>query len=242
MPISNKKCKYCELPAKINLVNGRNKGYCSTCGSESCLNYQYKDKLISLSKGRKGELNSKWIKDRGAVKKKRSITEEIDFFKEVMHDRGYKCEITGINGKLSVHHINGVWSNPELQYDKSNCIVILNSIHNKFHKIYGNRSNIKDWIEFIENKEYDIPIVLKKRNYSPYKDWSGIKVGRLLVIEKVGKKWLCICDCGTKKMISSSNFKHTKSCGCYKLEVDTNRLLDNPIWVYSPASNKSLIN
>lgn len=58
------------------------------------------------------------------------------------------------------------------------------------------------------------------------KDISGEKFGRLLVIRFVGKtkngnaKWLCKCDCGGEKIVSSYSLRsgRTKSCGCIKKE------------------------
>jgi len=217
----NRKCKYCENNAKLNIINGRNKGFHKTCGSEKCLTEQYRSKKVCLSKGKKGELHNRWIKDRSLVKQKRMITEEKHFFKEIIQERNFKCELTGLNNRLSVHHINGVWSHPDLRFDKNNCIVILNSIHKKFHKIYGNRTNEADWREFIENKEYiNCYNINFKRSYSPFVDRTNFRYGRLLVLKKENKKWLCQCDCGNKTLVSGSNFKKTKSCGCYKREID----------------------
>ena len=56
-------------------------------------------------------------------------------------------------------------------------------------------------------------------------DLRGQKYGKLTAIQsevKVGKTgrkiyyWLCLCDCGNKKLIPRNNLKngHTKSCGC----------------------------
>lgn len=45
----------------------------------------------------------------------------------------------------------------------------------------------------------------------------GDKYNRLTLLEKVEKnKWLCLCDCGNKKVISENHIGdgHTKSCGC----------------------------
>ena len=243
LPKSNKKCKYCDLPAKLNIVNGRNKGYCRTCGSGECINEQYKSKEVCLTKGRKKELNGRWLVDRTQVKQKRSITEERYFFKEIMEERNYICELTNQNGTLSVHHINGVWSNPELQYNKTNCILILKYIHDKFHKIYGNRSTKEDWNIFVGNKEYlDEYLTRKKKNYIPFRDRSNERNGRLLIKEKVGKKWLCICDCGTEKLVATGNLKNTFSCGCYKKDIGVENIKIHKIWQYSPISNKKLRN
>lgn len=240
---SNKKCKYCDFPAKLNIVNGRNKGYCRTCGSENCINQQYKSREVSLSKGRKKELNKQWISDRSLLKQKRNISEERYFFKEIMEDRKYTCELTNQQGKLSVHHISGVWSNPELQYNKTNCILIIKHIHNKFHKMYGYRSTKEDWNIFVENKEYlDEYLNRTKKNYIPFVDRTGQRNGRLLIKEKQGKKWLCLCDCGIEKLVFTGNIKNTFSCGCYKKEIGVENIKIRKIWQYSPISNKKLRN
>lgn len=53
----------------------------------------------------------------------------------------------------------------------------------------------------------------------------GQRFGRLIVLERAGSKngqsaWLCKCDCGTEKTITSSNLKfNTVSCGCYHKEI-----------------------
>lgn len=64
------------------------------------------------------------------------------------------------------------------------------------------------------------------------KDISGVRFGRLTVVEEVigegkGKrgyksKWLCQCDCGNKTITFRNSLVsgHTKSCGCLKFEVN----------------------
>lgn len=54
----------------------------------------------------------------------------------------------------------------------------------------------------------------------------GKRFGRLVVLEKSNMfsdrpKWLCRCDCGKKVHVITSNLTsgHTKSCGCYNVEV-----------------------
>lgn len=55
---------------------------------------------------------------------------------------------------------------------------------------------------------------------------TGKKFGRLTVIEDSGKRsggkvvWLCLCDCGNKKLVRSNNLisGNTKSCGCFRKE------------------------
>ena len=53
----------------------------------------------------------------------------------------------------------------------------------------------------------------------------GKKFGRLTIIAKTDKKvgtnlvYLCRCECGNTREISSYHFNTTKSCGCLKKEV-----------------------
>ena len=59
-----------------------------------------------------------------------------------------------------------------------------------------------------------------------FKDRTGDKYGRLTVISHVGKDhrkkhlWLCLCDCGNKKVVVADNLSSGKSnsCGCLKAE------------------------
>lgn len=41
------KCKYCHDPVKQNIINGRNKGYCKTCGKEECITASFRDPEVS---------------------------------------------------------------------------------------------------------------------------------------------------------------------------------------------------
>lgn len=59
-----------------------------------------------------------------------------------------------------------------------------------------------------------------------YKDLSGEKYGRLLVIERHGSNkhqkanWLCECDCGNQKIVNTGALHsgQTRSCGCLHKE------------------------
>ena len=55
---------------------------------------------------------------------------------------------------------------------------------------------------------------------------AGQRFGRLTVIERVESRraqaqWRCVCDCGKETVVRSQDLRngHTKSCGCYGLEV-----------------------
>jgi hypothetical protein len=48
---------------------------------------------------------------------------------------------------------------------------------------------------------------------------AGRRVGKLLVLRRAGtnkrgRLWLCICDCGRKKLINTNSLRVVKSCGC----------------------------
>lgn len=58
------------------------------------------------------------------------------------------------------------------------------------------------------------------------KDLTGIKFGRLTVIERHGSDkygnslWLCLCECGNETIVRGTSLRNgrTTSCGCYKKE------------------------
>ena len=58
-------------------------------------------------------------------------------------------------------------------------------------------------------------------------DLIGKRFNKLIVIKYLGKsKWLCLCDCGNKTIVSSGNLKsnHVKSCGCLNKEIARKKL------------------
>ena len=56
---------------------------------------------------------------------------------------------------------------------------------------------------------------------------QGKKYGRLTVIERAGSnkegkaEWMCVCECGNKRVFVGKYFRvgHTKSCGCYNIDM-----------------------
>lgn len=55
-------------------------------------------------------------------------------------------------------------------------------------------------------------------------DLGGHRFGRLVVIERVpGSAWLCQCDCGRSKIVTTSNLRggNSTSCGCKTDEART---------------------
>lgn len=61
---------------------------------------------------------------------------------------------------------------------------------------------------------------------SAFKDLTGQRFGRLTAQWPAGRSlhknvhWLCLCDCGTLRIVFGCNIKsgYTKSCGCLQLE------------------------
>lgn len=59
-------------------------------------------------------------------------------------------------------------------------------------------------------------------------DLTGQKFGRWLVLKQVKNeksrdaKFLCRCDCGVEREVLGKNLRNgrSKSCGCYKKEID----------------------
>lgn len=65
-----------------------------------------------------------------------------------------------------------------------------------------------------------------------YKDLTGTRYTRLVVIELCGKTkngmniWRCLCDCGNEVKVPTNelNNGHTKSCGCYAKDMNRQRM------------------
>lgn len=50
----------------------------------------------------------------------------------------------------------------------------------------------------------------------------GMRFGRLVVIEIMGRKRKCVCDCGNESIVNTCNLKtgNTQSCGCLRKEIE----------------------
>lgn len=64
----------------------------------------------------------------------------------------------------------------------------------------------------------------------------GQKFNSFVVLRRDGtakdghSTWLCRCDCGTEKVISRNNLKHTKSCGCQRYKHNKTNTPVYHIW------------
>lgn len=73
------------------------------------------------------------------------------------------------------------------------------------------------------------------------KSWVGRRYGRLTVVAydhsayanlyniSIIHKWLCQCDCGGNRIVSSNNLMsgNTRSCGCLKKESNARKIRYN---------------
>ena len=79
-----------------------------------------------------------------------------------------------------------------------------------------------------------------------FEDLTEKKFNRLSVIKRVennkkATKWLCRCDCGNIIEVQGGNLKngHTKSCGCYFLEIEKNRKgKENPSYKHGKSKTR----
>jgi len=82
-------------------------------------------------------------------KRRRNIK---DFkWRKKVRDRDVVCQITGKKTKCLVHHLEGYMQRPDLRYDVSNGVLILEEMHKKFHIEFGTRSFTKE--DFLKFKE-----------------------------------------------------------------------------------------
>jgi len=68
--------------------------------------------------------------------------------------------------------------------------------------------------------------LIEKSKHPAFRDLSGMRFERLLVIGPVAKKWRnyvwgCVCDCGAEVQVKSAELVNgdSKSCGCYKADI-----------------------
>jgi len=65
-----------------------------------------------------------------------------------------------------------------------------------------------------------------------FPDITNQRFGRLVAIrilrrDRTGIHWLCACDCGQQSVTTASHLRrgHTRSCGCFRIDVVVNRSL-----------------
>jgi len=97
----------------------------------------------------------------------------------------------------------------------------------------GLNATIRETIISEEGLLHDIIIVMSCAFYMK-QDLTGQRFGRLTVSREVKREgspkryWLCVCDCGNEKTVEESHLKsgHTRSCGCYRKDVQREKTID----------------
>lgn len=83
--------------------------------------------------------------------KRRLLPEYKEWSKQVKERDNFTCQVTGQEGGVNAHHLNGWHWSKDGRLDINNGITISERIHNLFHSVYGNRNNTKE--QFLEFKE-----------------------------------------------------------------------------------------
>lgn len=81
---------------------------------------------------------------KGEIHKLRDSLEYREFRKSIMQRDNYRCRITGMRGKLNIHHLESISSCLEKALDPDNVITLHASVHKLFHDIYGRGHNTKE--------------------------------------------------------------------------------------------------
>lgn len=129
----------------------------------------------SSARERKGESHPSYrhdITEQERIAKRRyrhPLSEE--WRNKVFQRDDYKCEISGLKGRLQAHHLLSWASNPSNRFEISNGVTLHIKIHRLFHKIYGIKNNTPEqYQEFRRSlsgkieKEADIDILIDKNN------------------------------------------------------------------------------
>lgn len=76
--------------------------------------------------------------------------------RQLLRDRGEKCELCGSGGKIHLHHKNAVCLYPSMRKDKDNIVLLCEECHHTFHRDYGVKVTERDYNEFLYNRKYDL--------------------------------------------------------------------------------------
>lgn len=84
---------------------------------------------------------------KGEIQKIRDSVEYIDFRKSIMQRDNFTCQVTGMKGKLEIHHLDGMDNNLEKSMDPANVVTLHKSVHKTFHDMYGRGGNTRQQFE-----------------------------------------------------------------------------------------------
>ena len=58
----------------------------------------------------------------------------MSFRRELLDERGWRCEECGLAGRLEVHHAVPVSVDPSRRYDPTNCVILCSGCHVEAHR------------------------------------------------------------------------------------------------------------
>lgn len=138
-----RKCPFCNLERKRNIIDGRNKGHYKICGSKECI-YKSKNRPeVNAKKAHRGSAHPRWIEDRSKVKFRPRY--ELTLWRKAVFERDdficQKCRKRG--GRLQAHHIFGYNQFPHLRWNLDNGITLCVGCHKETDN-YGSKGRINN--------------------------------------------------------------------------------------------------
>ena len=111
----------------------------------------------SLSAAQYGINIDQWsgFYEKSEIHKLRDSLEYRNFVREVMIRDGFICRLSGRQGTLNVHHIEGMNIALEKALDHSNVITLHEDVHKLFHDLYGRGDNTTDQFEEFKKRIRD---------------------------------------------------------------------------------------
>jgi hypothetical protein len=104
-------------------------------------------KALSVAQYDIDESEWKGFYDKSDVAKIRDSIEYREFRERIMERDDFKCQLTGMTGRLEVHHIIGVSKDASKILDMDNAITLHENVHDLFHSEYGNKKNTAEQFE-----------------------------------------------------------------------------------------------
>ena len=144
-------CKQCA--ASAGRFNSSPKGRQITWGhkiSKAKKGIKLSDKhkiALSISHYKCDEKEWPGFYSKSEIQKIRDSVEYMDFRKSMMQRDNFTCQVTGMRGKLEIHHLDGMDNNLEKSMDPTNVVTLHKSVHKTFHDIYGRGNNTRRQFE-----------------------------------------------------------------------------------------------
>jgi hypothetical protein len=153
------------------------------------------------------------------------------FFAKSHQKNVQTASLDRINSNLGYSTDNIQWLHKDINISKSTleqnefidlCDKVIFFSENKKPK-YTDEIRLKKQEKLQRYYRFNHHEILPKRCFP--NDIIGKKFGRYTILEKINKKYLCLCECGAKKEVYFSHLKNNEivSCGCYFKEMDQNQ-------------------